>query len=129
MRRVLYIAIILAFGGCGSAFSRTTTVRGTGGEAVGDDQRWVLRIENNNWLDAKVYLLPAYSSTGPRVATVTGLARRKVRVRRGVGNFRLRVEFLASSNVWVSDVWSTWEECLMLRIQSHIPATYIMPCF
>ena len=86
MHKIFTVVVLALSLACGSSFSEgRTTVRGTGTAA-----EWRLRVENNHWLNAKVYLIPAYSSYGPRVINVPGLSEGAVDIPLRVGTFRLR---------------------------------------
>ena len=123
--RIFLLIALLVVTACGPAISQRD---GAGGGGAGHEDRWQIKIENSNWRNAKVYLISPYSDSGFRVSTVTGLTRTTVKVpHRGV-SFRLMVKFLASDEVWVSDILAR-EPCMDLRIMNYVPATRILPCW
>ena len=126
--RKLFTSIFLAasLSACAAGYP-TTRVEGTGELGPG---LWQLQVENSNWLTAKIYLVPQYGDRGPRIATAAGLGSTVKTFRLMSDTFRIRVEFLASDAVWISDIWSwgTDERCVSLRVMNYVPATYLTPC-
>ncbi len=96
---------------------------GTPGAAV-----MQLHIDNRAWSMAKVYVVPAGSSTGRRIASVDGLSEGVVRPMVHAPRFRLRVEFLAGSTVWQSEVWNGTVKCLVLVINEYVDSSYVFQC-
>ena len=127
MRKIFTIAALALFLGCGATFPQTSNIRGTGGDRGRDD--WVLRVDNNNWSNAKVYLIPAYGGKGHRVITVNGMTRSEVTMKPRVSTFRFQIEFLASRVIWVSQLWGPGEPCLEIDIRTYIPSTNVFPCW
>ena len=130
MRKTLATLALSVALACAPA-TNTTHIRGTGSPGPGIENGhnlWQLQIENNNWLNAKVYLIPAYSDTGPRVATVTGLSSAVKNLPLPLSQFRIRVQFLSSNAQWVSDIWSPGVPCLALTVKSYVASTYVIPC-
>ena len=110
---------------CGPVDSEgQTTVRGTGSTTT-----WQLQVENQNWLDAKVYILPDYSAYGHRVIAVPSLSKSSVQLPRRAATFRIQVRFLASKVIWTSQIWGPSEPCLEVIVANYVPSTYILPFF
>lgn len=133
MRKILTIAALALFLGCGSAFQHTDTVRGTGSHDTGRENirkyAWTLQVDNSNWKNAKIYLIPSYSGSGRRVMNINGMTRGSVTLSPQASTFRVRVEFLASSETWTSQTWSPDEPCLKLDIRSYVDLTNVIPCW
>lgn len=119
--RWLVLALLVA---CGPTVP-TTRISGTGNY----DPRIEIRIENNNWNLAKVYIRAAYSGGNSRIATVTSLRPAVVMWKPIFREFVLRVTFLASPEVWESQVLYDNETCFSLVIGNALQHSYAIPCY
>lgn len=86
-----------------------------------------IRIENNNWSTARVYV--AASGSRPyRIATVNS-GRTETKYVRISTYFVLRVTLLAGSETWIDFTdWSSNEECLRITITNALAFTNVVPC-
>ena len=119
--RWIVLALLVA---CGR-YVPTTRVSGTGDY----DPRIEIRIDNRNWNMARVYIRSAYSESNSRIATVTSLRPEVVMWRPSFNEFVLRVTFLASSEVWESQVLYDNETCFSLVIENALQHSYAIPCY
>ncbi len=94
-----------------------------------DNEYVTLVVRNNNWLDAKIYLLTG--GTRRRVGTVTSMSRATViRLRRstfsGDRECAIAVELIGSGITYVSPlVWVGWGRTVDLRIQNALSLSTI----
>ena len=101
-------------------------VQGTGGSAA----RVEVRVENNNWNEARVYLLLGADLTGRRrIATVTASMEETVFLRPISSTFRFYVTFLAERSGWVSEEWNDQSyTCFKVVIHNYLNHSYVIPC-
>ncbi|KKL55937.1 hypothetical protein LCGC14_2250430 [marine sediment metagenome] len=78
---------------------------------------------------ARVYIRPAYSNNNSRIATVTSLRPEVVMWRPAFREFVLHVTFLASKEVWNSQVLYDNETCFSLVIENALQHSYAIPCY
>lgn len=120
----LLLALFLAATACASG--NTVHVEGTGGAA----RRTEVRIENNNWNEARVYLLPSSDVVGRRrIAAVSANMRETAFIRLISPTFRFYVTLLADRSYWVSDVWNDQNyTCFKVVIHNYLAHSYVIPC-
>ena len=101
-------------------------IQGTRGDAA----RVEVRVENNNWNEARVYLLTGADLTGRRrIATVTGNMEETVFLRPISPTFRFYVTLLAERSGWVSEEWSDqFYTCFKVVIHNYLDHSYVVPC-
>ena len=89
-----------------------------------------LRIKNNNWSTARIYLVAGTSGgVSVRVATVSSSRPVVKRVRTHLGYYVIKVTLLGSQDQWVGFTeWSAAEECLNVVIEHYIHHTTVWPC-
>lgn len=124
MRKILAALAVAVALACAPA-TPLTTVRGTGERGPATTR---LYVENDNFNMAKIYIVSAGSSSGFRVASVDGLTTQMVRPMIYAARFQVKVEFLASKTIWISQEWSAGEKCLTLIIRSYVPQSFMMSC-
>ena len=94
----------------------------------GGNQEIEVRIDNDGWREAHVYVLPAGGTMGRRIATVTSSSRQTVSLRPSPA-FRFYVTFLASNDRWEDTrVWHGSYPCLLVVIRSPHAHSYVTPC-
>ena len=120
----LLLAVLLSLT-CASGGS-TLRIQGTGGDAA----RVEVRIENNNWSEARVYLLLGAGLAGKRrIATVTASMEETVFLRPISSTFRFYVTFLAERSGWVSEEWNDQSyTCFKVVIHNYLDHSYVIPC-
>ena len=122
--KLLALATLLSLT-CSSGGS-IARVQGTGGSAA----RVEVRVENNNWNEARIYFLPGSGLTGKRrIATVTGNMEETVFLRLISSTFRFYVTFLAERSGWVSEEWNDqFYTCFKVVIHNYLDHSYVIPC-
>ena len=92
-------------------------------------RRAEIRIENNNWSEARVYLLLGSGVSGRRrIATVFANGKETAFLRLISPTFRFYVTLLAEQNSWVSEEWNDRHNCFSIVIHNYLAFTYVIPC-
>ncbi len=120
----LWALVLLGLMACSSVVNR---VHGTGHY----NARVEVRIINNNWNIAKVYVRPeGFMSLGQRIATLSSNSRETISFV-PTPTFEFHIVLLGDrKSSWTGfEVWQDSETCLMLEIQVHLAATQAIPCY
>ena len=117
--------LLLALLSLSCASGSTTHIEGTSDAA----RRAEVRIENNNWAEAKVYLLPGSSMAGKRRIASVGANMRKTAFLRLISpTFRFYVTLLSGER-WRSKEWNDQQAtCFEVIIHNRLPNSYVIPC-
>lgn len=88
-----------------------------------------IRIENQNWSIARVYV--AANGSKPRKIATVGTGRIETKfVRINTARFVLVVAFIAAGETWTGFTeWSSEEECLHITIMNALFLTNVVPCW
>ena len=116
-------AVLALLAACAS--SGATAHSGTGTPRV------EVRIENQNWNIARVYVRPeGFSGSAQRVATVSAFSK-ETAFFVPPPTFEFYVTFLGDPYGRWNDyeVWYDTETCLLLVIKNHLAASYAIPCY
>ena len=112
----------LALAGCASSGSGPRTILDPNRDKV------EIRIDNYNWLSARVYV--ATNGSRPRrIASVSTGRTVTKHVNIYSYNFFFVVGLLAGNKTWVGfNTWSSEEECLHLTVGVVLSMTNVVPC-
>jgi hypothetical protein len=122
-----WIMVLLALAlstGCATT-GEQIRVPGTGTE---NNNRIEFIVENRNWNDARVYIK---SHSGVTLGRISHAGSQATTHKFGTSpgqSFYFQIEFLASSDVYITEVIFWAESCVYLTIAPYLPNTSVVPC-
>ena len=89
-----------------------------------------LRINNEFWADAKVYIRSGSGGRGYRIANVLSASQGTVWFSPRTETFQFYVTFLAAREKWFdAETWDSDEVCYLVVIRNALPHSYVTPCY